>query len=134
GFLHHDLFLWRPESNQNRRLTRLADVKDADPLPDGKRAIAVRSRFGFSQLVEVNLTSGAIEEHTRPSLLSIVSHPRAGTDGRIAWAEHDPGGWHVVVDGRSVSSGFSPEWGPNGALFSVVADRGFIEVARDGDP
>ena len=59
GFLHHDLFLWRP-GESNRRLTHLADVEDADPQPDGSRAIAVRNRDGSSQLVTVDLNSGEV--------------------------------------------------------------------------
>src|SRR5437588_8066080 len=44
GFLHHDLFRWWPESGRVERVTHLGDVHDADPLPDGRRAVAIRSR------------------------------------------------------------------------------------------
>jgi hypothetical protein len=131
GFLHHDLFRWNPASGQTERLTHRADVKDADPI-DAMHAIAVRSRFGQSQIVIVDLTSGAITPRTEPSLDVVYSHPRAAADGRIAWAEHANGEWRVVIDGKPlpVVGAFAPEWGPNGALFAAVAGRGFIDIAR----
>jgi len=131
GVLHHDLFLWTPASHGHRRLTRLGDVEDADPLPDGKRAIAARNRFGFSQLVTVDLQNGQVTQYSEPSLEKFVSHPRAASDGRIAWTEHDRTGWHVVVDGKALpaSGAFSPEW-TDSKLYAAVASGGFIEIAR----
>ncbi|HEY8132285.1 MAG TPA: hypothetical protein VII12_10350, partial [Thermoanaerobaculia bacterium] len=123
GFLHHDLFLWTPEEHRNRRVTHLADVEDADPLPDGKRAIAVRNQSGFSQLVTVDLTSGEVAPYNEPSLERIYSHPRAS--GQIVWAEHDSNGWFV----RGVRGAFSPEWSGD-KLYAAVASGGFIEIAR----
>ena len=105
GDLHHDLFRWFPDSGRVERVTHLADVFDADPLPDGKHAIAVRSRFGFSQLVRISLVDGSVEEVTKPSLDIVYSHPRGS-----AWAEHDRDGWHVVRQGVRVADGHSPEW------------------------
>jgi hypothetical protein len=132
GFLHHDLFLWTPESGRNRRLTHLAGVADADPLPDGKRAIAVRSRFGFSDLVTVDLSTGDVSPYGSARAERLISHPRVSSDGRIAWAEHDSSGWHVVLDGQPLIApgAFSPEWGSEGALYCALASRGFIEIAR----
>src|SRR5437660_2903387 len=104
-FFHHDLFLWTPSSHVNRRITHLADVKDADPLPDGRRAVAVRDRFGLSQLVFVDLASGAVTPMNEPSLEVVYTHPRAGADGRIVWAEHRGGVWRV----GSSEGAFSPE-------------------------
>jgi hypothetical protein len=105
GDLHHDLFRWFPDGGRVERITHLADVYNADPLPDGKHAIAVRSRSGFSQLVRVDLTNGSVEEVTKPSLDVVYSHPRGA-----AWAEHDIDGWHIVRDGVRVAEGHSPEW------------------------
>ena len=132
GFLHHDLFLWTPESGVNRRVTHLADTHDADPLLDGQHAIAVRSRYGFSELVTVDLNSGEVAERGERSIERIVGHPRVSAEGRIAWEEHDRSGWHVVVDGKPmpVSGAFSPEWGSHGELFATVASEGFIDIAR----
>ncbi|MEA2413356.1 MAG: hypothetical protein QOI58_13 [Thermoanaerobaculia bacterium] len=128
GFLHHDLFRWTPERIE--RLTHLADVKDADPI-DATHAVAIRSRFGESQVVTVDLTTGAITPRTEPSLDVVYSHPRAAA-GRIAWAEHANGEWRVAIDGKPlpVAGAFSPEWTANGTLFAAVSGRGFIEIAR----
>jgi hypothetical protein len=131
GFLHHDLFRWKPDSGQTERLTHLADLKDADPI-DATHAVAIRSRFGESQVVVIDLTTAAMTPKTEPSLDIVYSHPRAAADGRIAWAEHVNGEWRVAIDGKvlPVTGAFSPEWTANGALFAAVAGRGFIDIAR----
>jgi len=142
-FFHHDLFLWTPSSHVNRRITHLADVEDADPLPDGERAVAVRNRYGLSQLIVVNISSGKVTPYNEPTLDKIYSHPRAAADGRIIWAEHDRGGWKIRVEaaalGRSaageapaatlVSGAFSPEWSGTHVV-AAVASGGFIDIAR----
>jgi hypothetical protein len=131
GVLHHDLFRWNPATGESERLTHLGDVKDAD-LIDATHAVAVRSHFGQSQIVNVDLTSGAITPRTEPSLDVVYSHPRAAGDGRTAWAEHANGEWCVAIDGKPlpVTGAFSPEWTANGALLAAVAGRGFIDIAR----
>ncbi|HXH39628.1 MAG TPA: hypothetical protein VNN08_13435 [Thermoanaerobaculia bacterium] len=134
GFLHHDLFRWTPATGRSERLTHLADVKDADPI-DATHAIAIRDRFGASQVVTVDLTSGLVTPLTPPSLDVVYSHPRAA-DGRMAWAEHTGGEWHVAVDGKPlpVTGAFAPEWGSNGVLFAAVASRGFVDIAKVNGP
>jgi len=135
GFLHHDLFRWTPATGRSECLTHRADVQDADPI-DATHAVAVRTRFGWSQLVNVDLTNGEITARTPPLLDVVYTHPRASADGRIAWAEHANGEWRVVVDGKPLPTigAFAPEWGLNGALFAAVAGRGFIDIAKlDGE-
>ncbi|HEV7572828.1 MAG TPA: hypothetical protein VGQ21_15120 [Thermoanaerobaculia bacterium] len=142
GFLHYDLFRWTPKRIE--RLTHLADVKDVDPI-DATHAVAVRSRFGESQIVIVDFTTGAITPRTERSLDVVYSHPRAAIDGRIAWAEHANGEWRVFTDSKPcgtdtlvcasakplpIAGAFSPEWAANGTLFAAVAGRGFIDIAR----
>ena len=131
GQMHHDLFRWTPSTGRVERLTHLADVKDADPI-DATHAIAVRNRFGASQLVIVDLTPGNVTPRTEPSFDIVYSHPRVAADGRIAWAEHADGEWHVAIDGKRLPTigAFAPEWGANGALFAAVAGRGFIDIAK----
>jgi hypothetical protein len=130
GFLHSDLFRWTPSTGRNERLTRIADVKDADPI-DGTHAVAVRNRFGSSQVVTVDLTTGEVTPRTPPSLDIVYSHPRAA-GGRMAWAEHANGEWRVAIDGKplAIAGAFAPEWGANGALFAAVSRSGFIDIAR----
>jgi Tol biopolymer transport system component len=131
GFLHHDLFRWTPATGRVERLTHLADAKDADPI-DATHAVAVRNRFGASQIAIVDLNTGDVTPRTEPSLDIVYSHPRAAADGRIVWAEHARGEWHVAIDGRPlpIAGAFAPEWGRDGALFAAVAGRGFIDIAK----
>ena len=144
GFLHRDLFLWRIEEDDDRRVTHLADVSDADPFPDGKRAVAIRDRFGSSQLVAVDLETGAVTPINEPSLDDVYSHPRVSADGRrIAFSVHRRGAWRLVV--RDVASGAErfvdteprtnvvmPEWSRTNAdeLYAIVMARGFVDLHR----
>ena len=134
GVLHNDLFRWTPDSGENVRLTYLADVKEADAMPDGKRYVAVRDRDGKSQLVFVDGETGRVVPMNEPSIERVYSHPRAGANGNVAWAEHSGGQWRV---GDAVAA-FSPEWGKDGALYTAVAAGGFIDIIhyvdRDGVP
>ncbi|MCA1580517.1 MAG: hypothetical protein LC796_03830 [Acidobacteria bacterium] len=101
GALHRDLFLWEPESGWIARVTRLADVSDPDPLPDGTAAVAVRNRFGVSELVRVDLASGRVEPLTLPPAADawqVWSHPRLSPDGAsIAALVHREGRWRLAV-------------------------------------
>ena len=124
GFLHHDLFRWTPESGQNDRITHLADVGDADPLPDGKSAIAVRSRFGYSQLVMVNLLTGEVTAVNEPSLDEVYSHPRGD-----AYVVHRPGGGWQLHPPLTTSHVVSPEWSGD-ALVATVFASGFADLHR----
>ena len=101
GALHRDLFLWEPETGSIARVTRLADVSDADPLADGTAAVAVRSRFGVSELVRVDLASGRVEPLPLPPASDpwqVWSHPRLSPDGAlIAALLHREGRWRLLI-------------------------------------
>jgi len=148
GFLHPDLFRWNPPARGVDRITRLADVREADPSPDGGWAVGVRNRNGFSQLVRVDLATGAVSEVTRPSVDVVCAQPRVSPDGtRIVFVRHQGGAWKAVVrelaSGREVElptgDGASlayPTWGADGeTVFASVGRGGFIDVvalAADG--
>ena len=132
GFLHHDLFLWNPEEHSWRRITHLADVHDADPYPNGRRAVAVRSRFGFSQLVDVDIATGEVTERTPPSLDHVYDHPRVSPDGsQVAYVEHSAGRWSLVIGNRRIDdeSYASPEW-MGADVIATQMSRGFAELVR----
>ena len=132
GFLHFDLYRWDFETLT--RVTHLQDVRDADPLPDGRTAIAVRSRFGASQLVSVDLETGAVTPRTDASIDVVETHPRASPDGtRIARVAHRGGRWTLLVNNAAVAlpgDPSSPEWISNEELVVTVFARGFAELYR----
>ncbi|HKV11052.1 MAG TPA: hypothetical protein VJ725_23125 [Thermoanaerobaculia bacterium] len=140
GFLHPDLFVWTLETGEVRRITREADLRDPDPAPDGSWAVAVRNRNGLSQIVRVNLGTGAVSDLTAPAVSEVYDQPRLSPDGtRAAFALHREGAWRLAVleigggttelappAGATVSS---PAWSPDGrSVFAVVGLRGFIDL------
>jgi WD40-like Beta Propeller Repeat len=130
GFLHYDLYRW--DFHTLTRVTRLADVRDADPLPDGKTAIAVRSRYGASQLVSVDLATGAVTPRSEASIDVVTTHPRVSPDGtRIAHVAHRGGRWTLFIDDTPVAlpgNPASPEWISDDELVVTVFARGFAEL------
>lgn len=105
GVRHADLFLWR-ESGELERLTRGADLRDADPAPDGQRAIAARWRDGTSQLVEVDLRDGSARPLGEARLELVHDSPRLAPDGAsLAWLEHRDGRWRAMVAPYSAAGG-----------------------------
>ena len=152
GDLHRDVFRWTPDGGVER-VTHFADVYDADPFPDGRTVVAIRARFGMTQLVTIDLTTGDVKPMTEPSIDRVISHPRVNPrDGRIAYVAHTAGAWQLVVIGCPVAglpgcqadwtSGTwqlgnpatniaTPEWSRNSDdLFATVLDRGSIDIFR----
>ena len=145
GTLHPDLFRWWPDERRVERVTRGADLKAADPAPDGTWAVAVRSRWGLTSLVRVELASGAVEELIPGQVSTILDAPRLSPDGaRLAYLRHDEGAggavWRLLV--RELASGVErvvespagaavadPAWAPDGAaLYAVVGEGGLLDV------
>lgn len=153
GVLHFDLYRW--DFEKLTRVTHLADVRDADPLPDGRTAVAVRSRNGATQLVTVDLTTGAVTPRSEPSIDVVVTHPRVSPDGsRLAYVAHREGKWGIEssslqvdesTSGRTLDDSTtrrlddfpgdvsSPEWLPDNTLVATVSKGGFAELVRGGD-
>lgn len=145
GFLHPDLFTWKPATGEVRRLTWRADVRDPDPAPDGRWAVAVRERHGLSQLVRVELGDGSVEALTPPSLDDVFDAPRVDRDGRhVLFLVHRDGGWRLVV--RALASGDEREvalppgaailtaaWAPDGGhVLASLGHDGLIDLAELG--
>ncbi|HWW60302.1 MAG TPA: hypothetical protein VN181_02950, partial [Thermoanaerobaculia bacterium] len=132
GFFHYDLFRWTPDNDEVERLTQLADVRDADPYPGGAGAIAVRSRYGFSQLVRVSF-DGTVTEITPPSLDTIYANPRISPDGkRIAYIANHEGKWQLTIDETVLpaSDVTSFEWINDTELVATISARPFAELHR----
>lgn len=143
GFFHPDLFRWTPESGAVERLTRFADIRDADPAPDGRRAVAVRNRHGFSELVLIDLETAAIDSIAPPSVDEIYASPVwSPTGDRIAHVRHERGSWRLFV--RDTPRGTDreiplpdrslvaqPAWGPDPeTLYAAIGSEGRIEIHR----
>jgi WD40 repeat protein len=141
GFLHPDLFTWAPESGEVRRITRAAGLRDPDPAPDGRWAVAVRNRDGVSQIVRVDLATSEIRALTEPTAEEVYDRPRVAPDGkRIAYALHREGVWRLVI--QDVEGGktqelapppegtvSSPAWSADGrTVYAAVGLRGFIDL------
>jgi len=141
GFLHPDLFLWDTATGAVRRVTRLADVREADPSPDGSWAVAVRNRHGLSQLVTVDLATGAVADLTPPSVETVCTQPRVSPDGaRVVYVRPDAGEWKAAV--RELASGREsvlatpahapvsyPAWSGDGrTVYASLGAQGFIDV------
>jgi len=140
GFLHRDLFLWTPETGANVRITHLADVGDADPLPGGTNAVAVRNRFGKSELVMVNLLTGEVTPKVSGSLDAVYTHPRVAADGSLAVVMHTrENGWriNIMLPGwtetlaQSTPNFTAPEWSGN-FIFASALQAGFADIHRLG--
>ncbi len=131
GMLHFDLYRWDLE--RVTRITRLADVRDADPV-DERTAIAVRSRYGASQLVSVDLESGEVTPRGEASIDHVITHPRVSPDGkRIAQVAHRGGRWTLYVDDAAIAvpgDPASPEWISNDELVVTVLAGGYAELHR----
>lgn len=136
GFLHFDLFRWTPASGALARVTRLADVREADPLPDGRRAIAVRSRGGATERVTIDLASGGVTSDGEASVDVVRTRPRVSPDGsRIAEVVHRDGRWSLLVDDRPIElpgDPAAPAWLSNEALVVTIFTSGFAELYRVG--
>jgi WD40 repeat protein len=106
GVLRWDLHLWEVETGRVTRVTRLADIVSADPGPDGGWAAGVRSRYGTTELVRVDLATGQTRPWSaglpRAGPRVVWTHPRVSPDGRrVAVVLHRAGSWRIVVVGES---------------------------------
>jgi hypothetical protein len=135
GFLHFDLYRW--DFDRLTRITHLADVHDADPLPDGSTAVAVRSRYGATQLVNVDLETGAVTPRNEASIDVVYTHPRVSPDGaHVAYVAHSSGRWTLYVDDQPRTlpgDASSPEWMSRDAIVTSVSRVGFAELYRGSE-
>lgn len=131
GVLRFDLYRW--DFKKVTRLTRLADVRDADPV-DAQHAVAVRSRYGASQLVTIDLATGMVTPRGEASIDTVITHPRASPDGRqIAYVAHRGGRWELQVGEQRVplpGDPAAPAWLSHEELVVTVFSRGFAELHR----
>ncbi|HEY3125018.1 MAG TPA: LpqB family beta-propeller domain-containing protein, partial [Thermoanaerobaculia bacterium] len=140
GALRWDLYLWEPETGGVSRLTHEADIVSADPAPDGKWAAGVRGRYGITDLVRVDLATGAVKPfgQTPPDRdrWLVWNHPRVSPDGQtVAALLHREGRWRVVLvsqggETREIATPGSPvgspAWSTDGSRVYVATDASGI--------
>jgi hypothetical protein len=148
GFWSPDLYLWTPENGAVRRVTKGAHVKEADPFPDGRWAVAVQTRFGKSALAVVDLEGGTVTPVTEPSLDTVFAQPSVSRDGKRALCvRHAEGKWTLAAIGLVADAGpdatialpdgavpMFPSFGPHGSIFVSLGANGFINIVRIVQP
>ncbi|MGK2858168.1 MAG: TolB family protein [Thermoanaerobaculia bacterium] len=142
GSLHPDIFRWSPGAPAASRLTYGADLRDVRPSKDGTFALAIRNRFGFSEVVLVDLGSGECTTLAAPTVDGQFAEPALHPDmTRFAMIRRREGKWELVVRALSHDPNEAvitfdgivaqPAWSRDGrALFATVARGGFIEISR----
>jgi hypothetical protein len=135
GSLRPELYSWEYARHSVRRLTRQASVRNADPAPDGQRAVGLRCPGGHCDVVTVDLQSGAVQLVASGDVLTTYARPRWSPDGHtIAVAQQRENRWRIaLLDDRGASSPrfvdpddgasrFDPSW-LNATTLVVVSDR-----------
>lgn len=140
GAYRADLYEWNYRTGALRRITHGASLHDADPLPDGRAAIAVRCENGLCDLVRVDLASGNLTVLRRATPSTPYYRPRVSPDGRTAVvATKQDGRWRLalvpvdpaVSDGGGESTFLDPDDGANRYDASFVGDGSRIVCVSD---
>ncbi|HVX38506.1 MAG TPA: hypothetical protein VHB25_02950 [Gemmatimonadaceae bacterium] len=142
GSLRPDVYLWDTAAHRVRRITRGASVRDPDPLPDGRSAIATQCLHGWCDVVAVDLRTGATRAILRGDPEVTYYRPRVSPDGsRFVVAVHrgpvwalavaDTGGQTLaIVPSDRESSAYDADWFGPRALVAVSERSGVPNVDR----
>jgi Tol biopolymer transport system component len=145
GSLRPELYEWSPDAHRVRRLTRAGDVREADPAPDGRSAVALHCAGGFCDIVVVDLATGSVRVLRHGDVYTSFARPRWGPDARtIAVAMQRENRWRIALldafavattplrfaDPDDGANRFDPAWLEPNALL-VTSDRsGTANVER----
>ncbi len=143
GFASSDLFRWHLDRNRVERITEGGRLHRADPAPDGRWAVAVRYRHGYSELVRVDLADGRIQSLSEASTNLVHDQPRIHPDGQVvAYLSHAAGHWSLrlkdlnsgeealALDAGPSSFLAQPAWSADGVLYFSRGRFGYIGVDR----
>ena len=93
-----DLYLWDPERSSVRRLTRRASLREPDPAPDGRTAVATRCAGGWCSLVIVTLDDGNVSTLLSANDERSFFRPRFSPDGKtVLVSVHRNGTWRLAT-------------------------------------
>jgi hypothetical protein len=138
GTQRQDLYLWEWKSGRVQRVTHGAGVQQADPSPDGRRAVATRCTRGSCDIVLVDLASGAVRTLLAGGFDRVYQHPRFAPDGaRIALTMLREGRWRVAltdtagapprtVDADDGAHRYDPVFADSGRALLATSERGGI--------
>ncbi len=95
GTQQPDLFLYDLENKRTKRVSRNANLREAEPC--GDRAVAVHRQHGYSALVAVHLENGETQALTEPSVTRVEASPRTDVAcSKVAWMRHE-GEWGIAI-------------------------------------
>lgn len=98
GSLTSDLYLWDPARRFVRRVTHDASLRDADPSPDGRSAVAEQCVHGWCDVVVVDLATGATRTVVEGRPARSFFKPRFSPDGRsIVVSTAVEGRWRLAT-------------------------------------
>lgn len=147
GQLHPEVFEWDPVSGEERRVTSGESVQQADPIPGARQAVGVRTAWGNSQLVLIDLDSGWVAAITEPEATLVHDSPRVDPRGQqvVYLRNHPQVGWQVVL--RQLSGGdervlafptgetpSGPSWTPDGQAVLISTGDRVLRLPVDGAP
>ena len=96
GSLRPDLYLWNPTRRSVHRVTRGASLSDADPMPDGRTAVATRCHSGWCDLVQVDLANGTVTNVVDGTPEVSFFRPRVRPKAReVVVSMHIGDKWHL---------------------------------------
>jgi len=145
GVIRRDLFAWTPATGAVRRITHAGGIRHADPMPDGKSAIADQCVDGICSLVRVDLASGAVAPFVTGAPRVVYERPRVSPDGRtVAASRQSKDGWQVVLidvaTGRVRVAGpddgaarYDAAWRADGRHLVLVSEAGGIPNVEEVD-
>ena len=137
GSLTSDLYVWDPGRRTVRRVTRDASVRNGDPTPDGRSAVAEQCAHGWCNVVMVDLESGSTRKVIEGSPARSFFKPRVSPDGRnVVVSVATDGRWRLGLfspDGASQTLRFvDPDDGANRYDASFIAPDSLLTVSEGG--
>ncbi|HXT18314.1 MAG TPA: hypothetical protein VN706_21970 [Gemmatimonadaceae bacterium] len=98
GTTRPDLYIWNPAKQSVKRITHGAAVRNADPMPDGRSAVAERCVHGWCDVAVVDLESGRVRVVLTGTPRFTFYHPRVSPDGgRVLVSLNSDGRWELIA-------------------------------------